>query len=161
MLLFFPRPAVDYPRSVGRVTVEKAGELVRDSDGLVLSPHSSWAVACYGPWRFELVRSGESTNGFVAMIRRPYSVTLREPIVRNDTPPDRTAFARPLESLLGAQPPRLFYLSVHPSRPADDWAPQTIESNGYIRRASSAPDDPLLMFEREAANANQVAPGPH
>jgi hypothetical protein len=146
-LLLFPDTAVNYPTPGGRGAVEQISALARDQDGLILTPKSTWALGCYGPWPVTLLGAEDSTSGYIVHVHRPRTLVERESMVEPNCPPESALDAQ-LNAFLESGPPRIFYFSIRSWSQPEERLTQPIESHGYLRHQLSTRDDGLIwVFE--------------
>jgi hypothetical protein len=146
MLALFPHPTINYPLNDDRDTVETIQQMLAPEDGLIIGPYSSWAVACYGDWPIELVRTLESTNGFIALPDRADTVALPRRLRQGDDPAATGGdLIQPLLPLLQRRPHRIWVLSTYGSM---WWVEAMLESRGYEAVQVPGTSTRILLFER-------------
>jgi len=130
-LITLPSGRSAYPEEGGRAIVERANEIVRDEDGLVIYPWSNYAVGYYGRWPVRLVPVADSTNGFYVRLERERTLVLHETLAGRSFEAGPDVVERQLIPFLADGPERLVYVAVKGPTDPHAWIVRTIVSHGY------------------------------
>lgn len=133
--LFVGRAAmhdVAYVRANDRAVVELANRHVRDGDGMIVYPYSTWALAHYGRWPGRLVPTAQTTVAYYAIPERKRTVVLQERPRGIDFRTDRAVLESQLAPFLQSAPPRVWLVATSADPLPNRWIVESLRRHRYV-----------------------------
>lgn len=145
-----------YPESGAKKVVERACEMTRPDDGLIIYPCANWSVAFYGKWPTGLVAMDEPDTGFHMFPERPRTLVIKEVIDWVWYPHDPRVVKQQLEPFLSEGHERLVYVASSADAHVNTWIVECITAHGYVAEISETyPTSYFMTFRSPGAESSR------